>query len=150
MMDHKAPETLPEALDVFSMFLKNNGYPEQILWVGKNDVAWDRRQLRIRVRPLQKAWQTACETYTGGIKRRLGVSLYAFSSIEGMTIATVLVPENEDMAQRSRIPPDELKLSTATNSLPACRVTSRLVWLALSLCHRRSSRLFRTTHLTCT
>jgi hypothetical protein len=147
MTDYDAPGSLEEASKAFCKFLRNNAYPEPVLWVEETDVLWDRHQ--IWVRPAQRTWDIACETYANGIKSGLGVSLYAFSSIEGMTIATVLVPEDEGAARRSLIPINGLKMSAATNSLPACKVASSLRWLILSVRHRRSSRLFRTTHLTC-
>jgi hypothetical protein len=145
---YEAPGSLQEASKGFSEFLRSNSYPGQILWVGEADVLWNRRQLWVR--PSQRTSNAACEIYDAGIKRGIGVSLYAFSSIEGMAIATVLVPADEDAGQRSFMVRNSLKMTVATSRLPARRVENGLAWLALSLQHGRSSRLFRLEHLTCT
>ncbi len=145
-MTHRTPPiSLREASAAFSEFLRNNSYPEQVLWVGEADVLWDRRQLWVR--PAKGTWDAAGEKYADGIKRGLGIALHAFSSIEGMTIATIFVPIDEDVAQRFLISPNGLKFSAATNRLPARHVSSSMKWLFLSARHRTSSRLFRADYL---
>jgi hypothetical protein len=148
-MTHRAPPiSLREASEAFGEFLRNNNYPEELLWVGEADVLWDRRQLWLR--PAKGTSDIACERYADGIKRRLGMALHAFSSIEGITITTIFVPEDEDVAQRFLILPNGLKFSAATNRLPARPVSSSLKWLLLSARYRVSSRLFRADYLTYT
>jgi hypothetical protein len=140
------PISLTEASEEFCRFLRDNSYPEQVLWVREADVLWDQRQLWVR--PSRGAWDSARNKYTDGIKNGLGITLYAFSSMEGVTIATIFVPEDKDVAQRLQMPLNGLKLSAAANRLPAQPVSSSTRWLFLSARHRKSSRVFRANYLT--
>lgn len=144
MISEENAESLTEVSQRFSKFLRENGYPEQVVWVEPTDVLWDRHQLCVcvRERPAQIAWDHARRRYANGIRNGLGVELRAFSEIRGTAIATVICPKDDDAAQRHLMPRRGLKLSAATKKLSARRVTNGLTWLILSLRHRADSRLF--------
>lgn len=144
MIGAEIPNSLNEASQRFSRFLRENGYPEQVAWVEQTDLVWDRHQLCacVRKRPTQIAWDRACQRYAEGIRNGLGVELHAFSEVAGTAIAAVIVPKDEDAAQRRLMPRSGLKLSAATRKLTARRVTNSLTWLVLSLFHRADSRSF--------
>jgi hypothetical protein len=141
MSSHETP-AFPEACQRFSRFVRENGYPEQVLWVEQADVVWWRQQLLVRVRPVQTGRDRACQRYEEGIRNGSGVLLHAFSEIEGTAIAAVILPRDEDVAQRHLMPQSGLKLSVATTKLSARHITNRLTWWILTLRRRTSSRLF--------
>jgi hypothetical protein len=149
MSDNEAPKSFNEACQRFSRFLQENGYPEQILWVGPSDVVWHRRLPRVHVRPTPTRWESARQRYATGLSGGFGVSLFAFSELDGTSIAAVILPTDDDAAQRSLIPPRGLKLSAATKKLGARRVANRMTWLIQSVLHRRASRLFGDEYLGC-
>jgi hypothetical protein len=76
------------------------------------------------------------------MKNDLGVTLYAFSELPGTAIAAVILPKEEDAAQRHLIPRGGLKLSAATQKLRVRRITNRVTWFILSMRYKASSRLF--------
>lgn len=82
MSAQETPASLNEAGQPFSRFLRENGYPEQVLWVEHGDIVWHRRQLWVRMRPIQTAQERACQRYADGIRNGLGVTLYAFRSLQ--------------------------------------------------------------------
>jgi hypothetical protein len=149
MSAQETPASLNEAGQRFSRFLRENGYPEQVLWVEHGDIVWHRRQLWVRMRPIQTAQERACQRFADGIRNGLGVSLYAFSELAGTAIAAVILPKDKDAAQRNLMPRDGLKLSVATKKLSARRVKNRLTWLILSACHTAASRSFWDDYLGC-
>ena len=77
-----------------------------------------------------------------GIERGLGVCLQAFGKTEDSTIATVFVPKDDDESQRALMPLGGLKMSARVQSLPAHRVRSNLLWIALSAWYRKSTLSF--------
>jgi hypothetical protein len=142
MIDRDTPGSLDEAHRRFSRFLRENNYPEQILWVEQEDIVWSRSQLWVRSRSTPDAWDRACQGYAIGMKNDLGVTLYAFSELPGTAIAAVILPKEEDAAQRHLIPRGGLKLSAATQKLRVRRITNRVTWFILSMRYKASSRLF--------
>jgi hypothetical protein len=142
MNSPETPASLDEACQRFSRFLRENGYSEQILWIERLDIVWHRRQLFIRERPQQIVWDRARRRYEEGIRNGHGVLLHAFSELGGTAVAAIILPKDEDAAQRHLIAPGGLKLSVATNKLSASRITNRLTWWILAARYRTSSRLF--------
>ena len=144
MTREETPNSLSEVTQRFSKFLRENGYPEQVVWVEQTDLVWDQHQLCIcvRERPTQIALDHAGKKYAAGIRNVLGVSLYAFSEVAGTAVAAVILPKDEDTAQRHLMPRGGLKLSAATQKLRARRITNSLTWLILSMRYKASSRLF--------
>jgi hypothetical protein len=149
MRGQQTPASWDEVSQRFSGFLRENGYPEQVLWVEDTDVVWHRGQLWVRTRPKQEGCDRACQRYEEGIRNRHGVLLRAFSELGEAVVAVVVLPKDEDAAQRHLIPRGGIKLSAATNKLNVRRVSNRLTWLILSVCHRTASRLFRDDYLKC-
>jgi hypothetical protein len=149
MSSPETPASLDEACQRFSRFLRENGYPEQILWVEHPDVVLSHRRLFVRARPTKTVWEHARQKYEEGIKNGHGVLLHAFSELGEAAIAAVILPQDDDAAQRHLIPKGDLKLSVATNKFGARRVTNRLIWLILSLRHRTASRSFWDDYLEC-
>lgn len=141
MIDQDTPRSLDEAHRRFSRFLRENNYPEQILWVGREDVVWSQSQLWVRSRSTPDTWDRACKKYAVGMRNDLGVALYAFSELPGTAVAAVIPPKDEDAAQRHLMPRGGLKLSAATLKLRVRRITNRVLWFILSM-QRASSRSF--------
>lgn len=71
-------EALPDSLDTachrFSKFLRDNGYPEQILFVEREDVVWDGLKCWIH-ESSNAAQERARARYSEGIRRGFGVAL---------------------------------------------------------------------------
>jgi hypothetical protein len=149
MNNPEMPASLDEAYRRFSQFLRESGYPEQILWVEQSDVVWSQRHLCVRARSAQTVREHACQRYAEGLKNGHGVSLHAFSELGENAVAVVIVPRDDEAAHRHLIPTGGLKLSTATKKLEARRITNRLIWLMLSWRHRTTSRSFRNEYLGC-
>ena len=149
MSDQETPASLDQACQRFSRFLRENGYPEQILWVENPDVICHQWQLWVRARTAQTMRGRACQKYEEGIRNGLGVWLQAFSELPGTTIAAVILPKDEDAAQRCLMPRSGLKLTVAAKKFSARRVTNRLTWLILSLRYGAASRSFWDDYLGC-
>jgi len=147
MTDREAPESLEAACLTFSSFLLQSGYPERVRWVEQFDVLWDRSQILVRPRLTQETWKAASKKYATGIERGHGIALYAFSALADLTIATILVPRNEDEAERSLTPCGGLKMSAAATKPPVREIAGQLAWLILSIWYRSPSQLFRTNYL---
>jgi hypothetical protein len=149
-MSHNASaESFDEACQRFSQFLGKNDYPEHLCWVEPQDAVWARSQLWVNGRSEKTAWRRASRQYADGIRTGLGVSLYAFAEFAGTTIATILVPQNEDAAQRCLMPRNSLKLSAAVKKLSARRVSNHLSWMILSMLYRTSTRSFWASYFDC-
>src|SRR5580704_12203076 len=99
MSSPEAPASLNEACQRFSRFLRENGYPEQILWVEKTDIVWHRRRLYVREHSMKTARDRACQRYEEGIKTGHGLLLHAFSELGEAAVAAVILPEDDDAAQ---------------------------------------------------
>jgi hypothetical protein len=151
MNSQETPASLNEACQRFSRFLQQNDYPEQIVWVEQADLVWDQRHLCVcvRERPTQIAWDHASQRYEEGIRNGNGVLLLAFSQLGETSVAAVILPKDDDAAQRHLIPRSGLKLSAATKKLSARRFTNRLTWLIQSARNRTASRLFWDEYLGC-
>jgi hypothetical protein len=149
MNNPEMPASLDEACHRFSQFLRENDYPEQILWVEQSDVVWSQRHLSVRARSAQTVRERACQRYEEGIKNGRGVSLHAFSELGENAVAVVIVPRDDEVGHRHLIPTGGLKLSVATKKLEARRIANRLIWLILSWRHRTTSRSFRNDYLGC-
>jgi hypothetical protein len=141
-LTQRAPESLSEARRLFSSFLQQNGYPTQIRWVTREDVVWTGGELLVRLMPRSSAWDDACRVYAVGIGRKLGVCLHAFASLDGSTIATVIMPKDDDAAQRALIAGGGLKMSADVRMVPSRAVGSTLAWSVCSLRYRSFSRQF--------
>jgi hypothetical protein len=135
----KAPESFDEARKRFSEFLGENGYPENVLWVDCTSLVWDKRKLWVRDDPA--TLRRARQRYENGIRAGLGVFLEAVAIAGSTTVAAVLLPLDDDAAQRHMVPSGGLKLSALKNMFKA-RVSGHLLQTFLSLLHRNSSRLF--------
>jgi hypothetical protein len=135
----EAASSLTQASDGFSKFLKENGDPERVVWVGRRDLIWGRGRVWIKE---PETWDAASKLYTLGIERGLGVCLRAFAKTLSSTIATVFVPKDDDQRQRSLMPLGGLKMSARVHSLPARRVKSNLLWIVLSAWYRQSTLSF--------
>ena len=146
---NEVPETFDEACQRFSKFLGENRYSEQVIWVDQTDVVWDGHQVWVRVRSVQTVLEQARKKYEGGAISGFGVALFAFSDLAGSTIATLILPEDEDQAQRFLMPRPGLKLSARVEKFPARVVANPLTWLILSMRHRKFSRSFRADSLGC-
>jgi hypothetical protein len=149
VIGQETPATLTEAQPRFVKFLRENNYPEQIVWVEREDVVWGQLQLWVRTRSTQESWDRACQKYAVGMRSGLGVTLYAFSELPGTAIAAVILPKDEDAAQRHLMLRGELKLSAATQKLKARRIANRVIWLILSRRYKASTRLFWDQYLDC-
>jgi hypothetical protein len=147
MGGHKAPESFEEASERFCTFLRQNGYPEKVLWVEQANLVWDKRRLWVRDDPL--AVEHAGRRYTDAIRAGFGINLNAFAVAGDKTVAGVIVPVDDDAAQRHLIPYGGLKLSALKTMHSGRLVSSRPIWLFRSLLHRNSSRLFLASHLEC-
>ncbi|HTW58337.1 MAG TPA: hypothetical protein VMD99_09410 [Terriglobales bacterium] len=147
MTGQETPQSLNEACQRFSRFLRENGYPEQVLWVEDTDVVWHRRKLWVRALPEQTAQGRACRKYEEGVRNGRGVKLYAFSELGKTAIAAVILPKDEDARQRAQMPRGGLMLSAAIKKLSAHRVTNRVTWLILSGLHRTDSPSFWESYL---
>jgi hypothetical protein len=144
----EAPECFDDACQRFAAFLHKNGYSGNVIWVDQNDIAWDKRQLWIRKYPAVR--ERASKRYSCGITAGHGIALYAFSITQGGdAVAAVILPTNDEAAQRYLLPPGGLKLSAAAKIRIARRVSNRALWIALSLLHRKSSRLFAADCMEC-
>jgi hypothetical protein len=142
-------ETFDEACQHFSKFLGENHCSEHILWVDQTDVVWDRHQVWILVRPIQTAIERARKKYEAGAGSGFGVALLAFSDLAGYTVETIILPKDDDEAQRFLMPRGGLKLSARLKKFPARAVANPLIWLILSTWHRKFSRSFRVDSLGC-
>jgi hypothetical protein len=128
---NEVPETFDEACQRFSKFLGENRYSEQVIWVDQTDVVWDGHQVWVRVRSVQTVLEQARKKYEGGAISGFGVALFAFSDLAGSTIATLILPEDEDQAQRFLMPRPGVKLSARVEKFPARVVANPLTWLHL-------------------
>jgi hypothetical protein len=147
MVTPKAPGSFDEASQRFSIFLHQNGYPEKVLWLEQANLVWDKRRLWVRDDP--RAPDYARRRYADAIGAGFGVNLHAFAVAGDKTVAGVIVPVDDDGAQRHLIPYGGLKLSALKNMHSGRLVSSRPIWLFRSLLHRESSRLFFASHLEC-
>jgi hypothetical protein len=147
MVSPKAPESFEEASERFCTFLRQNGYPEKVLWVEQANLVWDKRRLWVRDDPV--AVEHARRRYADGIRAGFGVNLHAFAAADDKTVARVIVPVDDDAAQRHLMPCGGLKLSALKDMMNARAVSSRSVWLFLSLLNKDSSRLFLDSRLEC-
>jgi hypothetical protein len=133
------PNSLIQASNGFSTFLKENGYPDRVVWVGRSNLVWGGRRLWIKE---PATWDEASRLYTLGVERGFGVCLQAFGKTESSTIATVFVPKDDDESQSWLMPLGGLKMSAWVKSLPAHLVKSNLLWIALSAWYRKSTLSF--------
>ena len=133
------PNSLTQASNGFSKFLKDNGYPHRVVWAGRSNVIWDGRRLWVRE---PSTWDSATRLYKLGIERGLGVCVQAFGETENSTIATVFVPKDDDERQRALTPLGGLKMNAWVKSVPAHRVRSNLLWIVLSAWYRQSTLSF--------
>jgi hypothetical protein len=135
----KAPSSLTQASDGFSKFLKENGYPKRVVWVGRRNLVWGRGRVWIKE---PATLDVASKRYTLAVERGLGVCLQAFAKTSNSTIATVFVPKNDDESQSFLMPLGGLKMNAWVHSLPARRVKSNLLWIVLSAWYRQSTLSF--------
>jgi hypothetical protein len=147
MSSQDAPASFNDACQRFSRFLRENGYPERLTWVEHADVVWHRRQLWVRARPLQTVLDRASQRYEEGARNGHGVKLHAFSELGQTAIAAIILPKDDDEAERALMPRGCLKFSAATKKLTARLVTNHLTWLILSVLHRADSRSFWGSYL---
>jgi len=134
---HSAPSSLNQALEQFSTFLLQNGYPERVTFVGPGDLIWTRK--RLWVRP-PETFDAAEKSYSSGIDRGLGVCLHAFGVTPDLTIATIFIPIDQDEGQRSLMGMGQLKLSAALNKMQTDCITNNLTWRLMSLRHRKHTK----------
>lgn len=137
-----APQTLKEAEERFSGFLRSHDVPDRVRWVDPTDAVWDRSRPCLLVRPTPTSSETASQRYAEGIKNGFGISLHAFSELTDWTIATIILPRDSEEAQRLLIRVGELKLSLAVQRLNARVVEHRITWSILARRYRASSRAF--------
>ena len=151
MISEQTPPSFDEASRRFSKFLRQNGSPEQVAWVEQADVLWDTHRLCVcvRSRSPQVARDQAYQRYAAGIRNGVGVELHAFAELPERSVAAIILPKDDDAAQRHLIAPGGLKLCLATKKLPARSITNRLTWLILSVRHRTASQSFWDAYLEC-
>ena len=133
------PRSFAEAEVRFGQFLASNGYPATIGWLKSDHVLVDTPSQRWVDRGA-KALDDAKLRYAEGLRRNLGIALYAICATDKVTFASVFVPE-DDVDAQYRLMSRGLKLSCPTSRLSASVITNRLRCVILALRDRGRSKM---------
>lgn len=128
------------AEEIFSEFLKANGYPDKLLWSGRDDVAmmWGRLfvfggEKLARRGQARARWMLAAE-------RGNGIMLEAKAQTKAAAVCGAYVPLDAEDAMSRLIVVGALKLSALTNPPRTVQVQSRRVFALLKWLAARSAR----------
>jgi hypothetical protein len=127
--DHRLNDvpSFPEASERMSAFLRDQGVPDEIVWVAREELTSYRRQIWFRSTAAGRRTLAAEALFEAGRQRGLGVELRAVCQIEDATACCVWVPKNAAEAEQAMLPPT-LKLWVPTPLIGARVVRSRLRW----------------------
>lgn len=124
-----------ESLVKFRRFLRENGYPEKVVWLMPKDVLLSgRRLIYVRV-PIPRTNETlACELFALSVSQGRGVLFKTICTIEDTTYAFAWSPKDEDEAEQRQIG-NGLKMSVVIKSSMVAgeTVNNMLRWLYLRL-----------------
>jgi hypothetical protein len=135
------PGTPDEAVVRFRVFLRENGWPEQVHWITRESVLISKKcEYWIKARPNHETQSILRATYLEGVKRELGISMAALCKIEASTFAYVFIPADQEEAERLMI--DGLKLSTPASSRTAYLAKNSFVWWLLCCIYQNHTNKF--------
>jgi hypothetical protein len=132
-----------ESFAKFQLFLKDHGYPTNVVWVTPNDILVSGRpEIYVKV-PVPKAnEQSVRQLFDLGMSQERGVLFDTICEDKDATFSYAWMPRNDAEAAESLMPKG-LKLSAKTGSsrVPARAVASRLRWAYLQMKYRRQQNM---------
>lgn len=123
-----AAQEFAQALDGFVRFIVRQGYPSRLLWVGPGDVVFWRRRCFVWAGDQAHRFVTEEQHFMEALRRSCGVELYAQGQAAGRTVCHLIVPRDEEDAQRRLIPATGVKMSAAIDPPSVFLVRSRVWW----------------------
>jgi hypothetical protein len=122
-------EFFEEAKQNFSKFLVEQTTAENIVWLFKEDVIWQEKQVLINGRfSVSENERLAQKLYELGKVKDLGIGLYAFCIWESRVGCTILLPEDELDAEYKLMSNEYLKMSIDINPDKAIVIENFLAW----------------------
>ena len=125
----------------FRKFLIAQGWPDQVLWISREDLLFDKKGVYwIKSGSGNDPLTVARKIYLEGVNRGLGISLAALCKSKTVTYAYVFVPTDHDEAARLLI--GGLKLSISLNPRKARMVGNPLFWWVLRCLYQKHTARF--------
>ena len=130
------PPALQDAVPRLKKFLQEHGWPEEVAFVGEEELIWAGDYFWVRLR--KAAHENARESYDNARRRGLGVALNAVCTDSVSTYAHIYIPQDDRDRQEHMLAVNCLKLSVPLRRSHARSVRNPALWAALCLLHRRS------------
>lgn len=121
-----------EALDAFRPFLAQQGWPDRLTWVFREDVAAFRRRRWVRLPLAEDNEDLARAYFQYGQRQARGVTLEAFCAVEGLSACFVWVPQDDQAASYAMQKPLGLKLPASSVEAGVVRWAARWKWIKWS------------------
>src|SRR5215210_1049540 len=134
-----ADTSFDEALDSFREFLSGQGLSEDLVWVFREDVIFQRERIFIKtpVPAENEARAKAC--YELGQERNFGINIHAFCLLEFRPCCYIVLPEDDIDAERMLIPEVAVKYSVLSNLTKAELILNPVKWQMLRLLNYKSN-----------
>jgi hypothetical protein len=133
--------TFEQSCARFSSFLKNNGYPDELIWITPQDILFTNRRLLYVKFPIpRRNLEQVHALFDKAMKEQSGISFSTACELDRFTCCKAWVPANDDERMRAMCSRD-VKLSAATGNsrMPGKAVRSDLVWRYLRMRYKQSS-----------
>ena len=134
-------EDLPsfgEAVAKFQRFLQEGGRPSTIRWIFREDVVERGRKVFVRM-PLPNSAAEARRLYNKGVERDLGVHLDVYCFFNGLSLAYVWLPKDEEDASYRMLSGLKLSYPEDDEQRKIVGVRSNLHWNWLPWLERRDT-----------
>ena len=119
MISEKPYPAFEDAIAQFRSFLRQQGWPGSLAWVGRSAVVLWKDRLVVAPGLLSAERRAQC-AYQLGCRKKLGVLLAGMSFDSELSYCYVWSPNSEVEAQH-RLMPDGLKMSVASSPAPVIR-----------------------------
>ena len=136
------PHTFEEAVSRFEEFLRQNGYPPNLVWVEPTDLLLSGRgAIYVKLPVPAENLIRARERFGLGINKGLGILLGTICYLRDATCCYAWVPQDHEEQQR-HLMCNGLKLSATTDSRRSGRaIMSHFYWYLLKRRYQKYSRM---------
>jgi len=140
------PQSFEEAVARFEVFLKENGYSANLIWVEPSDLVLSgQHSIYVKLPAPTNNLTRARDRFKRGISDGLGITFGTICDLSNATCCYAWVPKDE-IDQQYHLMGRGLKVTAGTglSRLNGIVVGSQLRWWLLKLRYRRHSRLAET------
>lgn len=138
------PQSFEEAVARFEVFLKENGYSANLIWVEPSDLVLSgQHSIYVKLSAPTTNLSRARDRFERGISDGLGITFGTICDLRNATCCYAWSPEDE-IDQQYHLMGRGLKVTARPDRLNGIIVGSRFRWRCLRFRYRRYSRLRET------